>query len=285
MMHIFQCGRFELNFKRPLIMGIVNITPDSFSDGGLYETADLAIAHAFKLIHEGADILDLGGESTRPGFTPVSEDKEKKRLLPVIEALYNQNIPLSVDTSKPEVMRSVLDSGVDMINDVYGFTKTGAMEAVSSSKCGLCIMHIKHQLSKIRFHNELDLLELFNEIKNFLENQKRHLLMSGIHMNRMVFDPGFGFGKTPNQNYFLLKKISDLKRFCFPLMVGLSRKSMIGAATGKKVSDRLYGSLSAALTCVSKGVEILRVHDVAATVDALRVWKSAQQGYVFYESK
>lgn len=276
MMRNFQCGRFEFDLERPLVMGIVNVTPDSFSDGGLHESAEAAIEHALQLIDEGADILDLGGESTRPGAQPVYIEQEQQRLLPVIEALRDCGVPLSIDTFKPAVMRAVLDAGADMINDIYGFTQPGAMDAVASSNCGLCIMHMKGEPRTMQ--SAPHYVDLLGEVKAFLDQQAQRLLALGVEPARVVFDPGFGFGKTANQNYLLLRELASLRTSSYPLLTGLSRKSMIGAATGRPVTDRLPGSLAGALACVARGAAIVRVHDVAATVDALRVWQAVEQG-------
>ncbi len=273
---IFQCGRFILKIHKPLIMGIVNITPDSFSDGGLCENIDAAIHHSINLISEGADILDIGGESTRPGANSVSDKIEIERLLPVIKVLRHYKIPLSVDTSKPKVMDAVLDAGADMINDVYGFIKPNAINVVaSSSKCGLCIVHMKGTPKTMQIlPNYIDII---SEIKSFWKNQINSLLFTGIMPNRLILDPGFGFGKTINQNYFLLNRLKDLNIDSYPILTGLSRKSMIGDVTDRQVTNRLSGSIAAALASVARGASILRVHDVSETKDALNVWYAIEK--------
>jgi len=273
----FLCGRFEFQLERPLVMGIVNVTPDSFSDGGEHDDTDAAVTHARGLIAEGADILDLGGESTRPGAQPVSVADELGRLLPVIEALRDGGVPLSIDTFKPEVMRAVLDAGADMINDIYGFRQPGAIDAVAASRCGLCVMHMKGEPRTMQQAPEYADLE--REVDAFLDTQARALRAAGVDARRIVLDPGFGFGKTADQNYQLLRGLSGLRvSQLYPLLAGLSRKSMIGAATGRPVQARLAGSLAGALACVARGAKVVRVHDVAAMVDALKVWQAAEQG-------
>ncbi|ARP95287.1 dihydropteroate synthase [Bordetella genomosp. 13] len=278
MANTFLCGRFEFDLERPLVMGIVNVTPDSFSDGGEHDDADSAVAHARRLIADGAHILDLGGESTRPGAEPVSAQDELRRLLPVIEALRDCGVPLSVDTFKPEVMSAVLDAGADMINDIYGFRQPGAIEAVAQSRCGVCVMHMKGEPRTMQQSPEYS--DLLGEIGMFLGSRAQRLRAAWVDPRRIVLDPGFGFGKTAEQNYQLLRRLSSLRVSSYPLLVGLSRKSMIGAVTGRPVQDRLAGSIAAALACVARGAAIVRVHDVAETVDALKVWQSAEQGAI-----
>lgn len=272
----FLCGRFEFDLERPLVMGIVNVTPDSFSDGGKHDDLDAAIAHAHRLIDEGAHILDIGGESTRPGAPAVSAQAELARVLPLVEALRDCGVPLSVDTFKPEVMRRVLDAGADMINDIYGFRQPGAIEAVAGSRCGLCVMHMKGEPGTMQ--DAPQYTDLIGEIGLFLGARAQKLRAAWVDPRRIVLDPGFGFGKTADQNFQLLRRLSSLRVSSYPLLVGLSRKSMIGQATGKPVGDRLAGSLAGALACVSRGASIIRVHDVAATVDALKVWQAVDSG-------
>ncbi|WP_259249349.1 dihydropteroate synthase [Achromobacter sp. JUb104] len=275
----FLCGRFEFDLERPLVMGIVNVTPDSFSDGGQHDDTDSAVAHARQLIEEGAQILDLGGESTRPGADPVSVADELDRLLPVIEALRDCGVPLSIDTFKPEVMRATLDAGVDMINDIYGFRQPGAIEAVAQSRCGLCVMHMKGEPRTMQALPP-EYTDLIGEIGLFLGSRAQKLRAAWVDPRRIVLDPGFGFGKTADQNFQLLRRLSSLRSTGYPLLIGLSRKNMIGQATGRPIGDRLPGSIAAALACVSRGASIVRVHDVAATVDALKVWHAAEQGAI-----
>ncbi|HTK02110.1 MAG TPA: dihydropteroate synthase [Bordetella sp.] len=276
MANTFLCGRYEFDLERPLVMGIVNVTPDSFSDGGEHDNADAAIAHARRLVEEGAHILDIGGESTRPGAAPVSEEDELARVLPLVEALRGCGVPLSIDTFKPGVMRGVLDAGADMINDIYGFRQPGAIEAVAGSRCGLCVMHMKGDPRTMQEKPEYS--DLLGEIGLFLGSRAQKLRAAWVDPRRIVLDPGFGFGKTPDQNYQLVRRLGSLRVSSYPLLVGVSRKSMIGHATGREVRSRLPGSIAAALACVARGAAIVRVHDVAATVDALKVWQAVEQG-------
>ncbi|WP_454691533.1 dihydropteroate synthase [Achromobacter aloeverae] len=272
----FLCGRFEFDLERPLVMGIVNTTPDSFSDGGAHDDPDSAIAHARKLVADGASILDIGGESTRPGAPEVSEQEELARLLPVVEGLRDCGVPLSIDTYKPGVMRAVLDAGADMINDVYGFRQPGAIEAVANTRCGLCVMHMKGEPRTMQ--DDTTYTDLLGEIGIFLGSRAQKLRAAWVDPRRIVLDPGFGFGKTTEQNYQLLRRLASLRVSSYPLLVGLSRKSMIGNVTGRPVGDRLAGSIAGALACVARGAAIVRVHDVAETVDALKVWQAVEQG-------
>ena len=257
-------------------MGIINVTPDSFSDGSQHFETDSAIAYAKTLIAQGADILDIGGESTRPGAQPVSAADELQRVLPVIDALREAGVPLSVDTFKPEVMRRALDVGVDMVNDIYGFRQPGAIEAVTDSRCGLCVMHMRGEPRTMQLAPQYK--DLVNDIRQFLETRVNIMVQSGIGPQRLVLDPGFGFGKTTEQNYSLLRHLDQLQIEQYPLLLGLSRKSMIGHVTGRAASERLAGSIAAALAGVARGARILRVHDVAPTVDALKVWRAVELG-------
>jgi dihydropteroate synthase len=277
MANTFLCGRYEFDLERPLVMGIVNVTPDSFSDGGEHDDPDAAIAHARQLVAEGAQILDIGGESTRPGAPPVPEEQELARVLPLVEALRDCGVPLSIDTFKPGVMRAVLDAGADMINDVYGFRQPGAIEAVAGSRCGLCVMHMKGEPRTMQA-TPPEYNDLLGEIGLFLGARAQKLRAAWIDPRRIVLDPGFGFGKTADQNYQLLRRLGSLRVSSYPLLIGVSRKSMIGHATGRDVHGRLAGSLAAALAGVARGAAIVRVHDVAATVDALKVWQAVEQG-------
>jgi dihydropteroate synthase len=279
----FLCGRFEFELDQPLVMGIVNVTPDSFFDKSAHSEVDAAIAYARQLIADGAHILDIGGESTRPGAQPVAEAGEIARVLPVVEALRDSGVPLSVDTSKPAVMRAALAAGADMINDVYGFRQPGAIEAVSGSRCGLCVMHMKGE--PFTFSDQPEYGDLLGDIGLFLGARAQKLRAAWVDSHRIVLDPGFGFGKTPEQNFQLMRRLSSLRASSYPLLVGVSRKSMIGHATGREVGGRLAGSIAAMLACVARGAAIVRVHDVAATVDALKVWQAAEQGTIPVEKR
>ncbi len=254
-------------------MGILNATPDSFSDGGQYRQQEAAIAHARSMIAEGADLIDIGGESTRPGALPVSVEEELTRLLPLVEALREEGVPLSCDTRRPEVMQAVLDAGADMINDINGFRDTAALIAVKKLNCGLCIMHMQNDPLTMQQHPEYT--DVVGEVGAFLRQQRETLLAHGIMAERMCIDPGFGFGKTLAHNLTLLKNVGHLQEAVqAPVLAGLSRKAMIGALTGKPVDQRQAGSVAAALAAASHGARILRVHDVGATIDALKVWQA-----------
>lgn len=270
------CGRFELGFERPLLMGIVNITPDSFSDGNQYLQADAAIAHAKQLVAEGADILDIGAESTRPGAEPVPLEEELTRLLPVIEGLRNLAIPLSIDTFKPEVMRAVLDAGADIINDIAGFRSPESIAAVANSGCGLCVMHMQGEPRTMQ--NEPHYEDLYADVKAFLSKQVHALRAAQVHPQRIMLDPGLGFGKTVAHNYDLLRHLDRIQVDNYPWLIGLSRKSMIGQIVNKPASQRLAGSLAGMLAAVARGAAVVRVHDVAESADALRVWNAVEQG-------
>mgnify|MGYP006274929643 CR=1 FL=1 len=252
-------------------MGIVNVTPDSFSDRADRTDPAEAIAFARSLIAEGADLLDIGGESTRPGAESVDAEVELSRILPVLRALRDSGVALSVDTRKPEVMRRALAEGADIINDVGGFTAPGAIDAVAGAECGLCVMHMQGDpMSMQQAPRYGDVLE---EVATFLAAQIAALQAQGVAQNRIMLDPGIGFGKTLEHNLALMRGLDRLG-LLGPLLVGASRKSVIGKLTGREVQDRLAGSLAAMLAMVSAGAAVVRVHDVAATRDALTVWQA-----------
>lgn len=257
-------------------MGIVNVTPDSFSDGAEFLDPDAAVAHARQLVAEGADILDIGGESTRPGAQSVTADTELSRVLPVVEALRDAGVPLSVDTSKAAVMRRVLDAGADMINDVYALRQPGALDAVAASDCGVCIMHMRGEPRTMQAAPRYD--DLLVDVQTFLQARVEAVLAAGIQPARVVTDPGFGFGKTKKQDFSLLQGLAQTRVRALPMLLGLSRKSMIGHVTGRPVRERLAGSIAGMLAGVARGAQIVRVHDVAATVDALKVWRAVEFG-------
>ena len=263
------CGRFRLSLARPLIMGIVNVTPDSFSDRRDRTDPTKAIEWARRLIADGADLLDIGGESTRPGAPAVSAALELDRVLPVLEALREMGVPLSVDTRKPEVMRVVLAHGADIINDVGGFTAPGAIEAVAVTNCGVCVMHMQGEPSTMQTAPRYD--DVIAEVGGFLRRQQAALSTQGVAPDRILLDPGIGFGKSLEHNLALMRSLPELRRIG-PLLVGVSRKSVIGKLTGREVDQRLPGSLAAMLAAVRDGASVVRVHDVAATRDALTVW-------------
>ena len=253
-------------------MGIVNVTPDSFSDGGRYLAADSAIAHARRLIDEGADLLDIGGESTRPGAPPVGAGEELARVAPVLEALRDCGLPLSVDTRHAEVMRAVLSMGADMINDVNAFREPGAVEAVAGGRAGLCVMHMRGDPTTMQASPAY--ADVVADVGAFLRARLAALRSAGVDPKRVVLDPGIGFGKTQPDNLRLLRRLEALRCDGLPLLVGLSRKSLVGHLTGRAVGDRVAGSLGGALASAARGADILRVHDVAQTRDALVVWRA-----------
>ena len=269
-MLLLRCGKFELSFDRPLIMGIVNLTPDSFSGDGLASDTARAIAHARVQIEAGADLLDLGAESSRPGAIPTPLDEELDRLLPVLEALKNCGVPLSVDTYKPEVMRAAITHGASMINDIYALRMPGALEAVADSDCALCLMHMQGE--PLTMQQQPRYADVVAEVRDFLSARVLAAVAGGISRNRLVLDPGFGFGKAVEHNLQLLRYLPKLSAEGLPVLAGISRKSMLGAVTGRTVADRLPASLAAALLAVQRGASILRVHDVAATRDVLAIW-------------
>jgi dihydropteroate synthase len=270
-----QCGRFKLTFERPLVMGILNVTPDSFSDGGQYTMRGEALRQAERMLLAGADIIDIGGESTRPGAPPVPLDEELERVIPLIEQLHGANVPLSVDTYKPEVMRRALAAGADLINDIWGFRMPGAVDAVRDSECGLCVMHMFGEPQTMQLR-EPDYQDVVSEVRQFLEERVTTLKQAGIARARISVDPGFGFGKSVvEHNYALLAHLPDTAPQAeppYPILAGMSRKSMVGAVVGRPAPERVAGSLAAAVCAAERGAAILRVHDVAQTVDALKVW-------------
>ena len=259
-----------LSLARPLIMGIVNVTPDSFSDGGQHATRDTALAHALHLIEEGADLLDIGGESTRPGAAAVPQAEEIERVVPLIAALAGKGVPLSVDTSKPEVMRAALEAGAAIVNDVYALRATGAVEAVAASGCGVVLMHMQGVPRTMQVAPRYE--DVVTEVLAFLKERLLVLGGRGITSDRVAVDPGFGFGKTVEHNFTLLRELERFAALGCPVLAGLSRKSMLGAATGRGVAERAVASVVGAVLAVERGARIVRVHDVAATCDGLRVW-------------
>ena len=255
-------------------MGIVNVTPDSFSDGGRYVSTENALQHALQLIEQGADLLDIGGESTRPGSNQVTAEEELRRIMPVVEALVERNVSVSVDTSKPEVMRAAIDAGAAMINDVNALKAEGALEAVAAGGVAACLMHMQGEPRNMQAQPHYD--DVVAEVKDFLRQRLNAAIAAGIPRERLVLDPGFGFGKMLEHNIELLRHLDQFLDLDVPLLVGLSRKSMLGKITGNEVSDRVYASVAAALLAVAKGASILRVHDVKATRDALAVYNAVQ---------
>jgi dihydropteroate synthase len=266
-----QAGRFSFDLAKPLIMGVVNITPDSFSDGGRFFDTQAAVAQARKLADEGADIIDLGGESTRPGAAPITDQEEIGRVLPVLEQL--SDLCVSVDTRWPGVMKAALEGGASMINDIEALRAPGAFDAIRDRNCAVCLMHMKGVPATMQQAPHYD--DVVGEVKTFLKERVAAAEAAGIARGRLVVDPGFGFGKTATHNLMVLR---DLKKLDFgvPLLAGLSRKSTIGRITGRPADDRLAGSLAMALLALQSGAKILRVHDVKETKDVVAIWEAVR---------
>ena len=255
-------------------MGIVNLTPDSFSGDGLAADTDNAIKHARQQIEAGADLLDLGAESSRPGAIAATLEEEMARLLPVLDALRDCGVPISIDTYKPEVMKAAIDHGASMINDIYALRMPGAVEAVAGSDCALCLMHMQGE--PLTMQQSPVYGDVVSEVRRFLDERAAAVLAAGVARDRLVLDPGFGFGKTLEHNLELLRHFAETTAEGWPLLAGISRKSMLGAITGRPVGERVAASLAAALIAAQRGANILRVHDVAATRDALVVWQAVR---------
>lgn len=269
---LLHCGNFRFDPSRPLVMGIVNVTPDSFSDAGQHLQCAAAIAHAQRLIAEGADILDIGGESTRPGAQPVGVQEELDRVLPVIEGLRGAALPVSIDTCKPEVMRAAIAAGASMVNDINALQDAAAMNAVAASGAAVCLMH--KQGTPQTMQTQPQYSDVVAEVGEFLRGRIAAAEAAGIGRERIVIDPGFGFGKTLAHNLDLLRHLGNLREPGVPVLAGLSRKSMLGALTGQDVNHRVPASVAAALIAVQRGASIVRVHDVRETVDALKIWNA-----------
>jgi dihydropteroate synthase len=257
------------------VLGIVNVTADSFSDGGRFLDPAQAIAQGLKLRDEGADFIDVGGESTRPGAAPVAIDEELRRVMPVVEALARQGVAVSVDTMKPEVMRAAIDAGCAVVNDVNAFLAPGAVEAVAGAQAGLIVMHMKG--TPFTMQQDPRYGDVVGEVGAFLASRARALEAAGVASHRIALDPGFGFGKTLEHNKALFRALPALAALGYPVAVGLSRKKMIGDFTGRPVTERAAGSVAAALLAVQNGASLVRVHDVKETVDALNVWMELKQ--------
>lgn len=275
-----QCGRYRLKISgpsfRPLVMGVLNVTPDSFSDGGRFSTLDAAITQAEYMIESGVDIIDIGGESTRPGSTPLSIDEELRRVMPVIYALRDCGKPISVDTRRSEVMQEALLAGVDMINDITGFRDDESLSLLRDSDCALCIMHMQGDPQTMQQQPHYN--QVVGEVIEFLALRADAAISEGIDSRRVCVDPGFGFGKTLEHNVELLAHLGQIQReLNLPVLAGLSRKSMIGQLTGKPIEQRMAGSIAAALSAIEQGARIVRVHDVAETVDAISVWQAVKK--------
>ncbi|AOY01771.1 dihydropteroate synthase [Jeongeupia sp. USM3] len=268
------CGRFRLALDRPLVMGIVNVTPDSFSDGGRYDSVAKAVAQAERLVDDGADILDIGGESTRPGAVRVPDDEEVRRVVPVLQALQSLNVPLSIDTCKAAVMRAALDAGVDLVNDIAALEADGALELVARSQAAVCLMHKQGEPQSMQAAPHYD--DVASEVEAYLAGRRDAALAAGIDAQRLLLDPGFGFGKAFEHNVALFRSLAgQAARLGAPLLVGVSRKTMLGTITGRSVpSERVSASVAAALLAAQAGAAVIRVHDVRETVDAIRVWRA-----------
>jgi dihydropteroate synthase len=281
LLKIWRTTRFDLDLQAPLVMAIVNVTPDSFSDGGLHATTAQALRQAEQLLHEGAHILDIGAESSRPGAQALPQAEELRRLEPVLRELVLWKVPISVDTYKPQVMQACLDWGVDIVNDIWALRQPGAQQVVAAHpRCGVCLMHMHRDPKTMQTQPMTG--HVVSEVNAFLRSRIDALLASGVQASRLVVDPGIGFGKTVEQNFQLLARQADLLRSGVPVLAGWSRKSALGAALaqGDKIpepSQRQAASVAAALMAVDRGASVVRVHDVKPTVDALKIWLAMQQ--------
>ena len=267
---LLRCGSYRFELDRPLVMGVVNVTPDSFSDGGLYGTPQSAIDHARALIDEGADIIDIGGESTRPGAAAVALDDERRRVLPVIEALAGAGVPISLDTRKSELMREAIAAGASLVNDIGALEAPEALQAVAASTVAVCLMHKQGEPQTMQQSPRYE--DVVREVRDYLRARVAAVQAAGISRSRVIIDPGFGFGKTFEHNATLLQGLPSLAALGVPLLAGVSRKAMLGRITGREPGNRVYASIAAALIAIERGANIIRVHDVAATRDALAVW-------------
>jgi dihydropteroate synthase len=272
----WRCGRFLFDFtkrRRPVVMGILNATPDSFSDGGKFKTPKDAIAQAELMITNGVDLIDIGGESTRPGAEPVDLQEELDRVLPVIEALKDCGVPLSIDTYKAETMRQALNAGVDCVNDIWALRQEGAVDAVlESHDCGIVLMHMQRDPQTMQFNPEYH--DVIAQVMQFLKERAELLKAKGVEVNRIAIDPGFGFGKSLEHNLTMLKHFQQFSQLGYPVLAGISRKSMLGKITGKDTHERVASSVAAAIMAADRGARIVRVHDVPETVDALKLWEA-----------
>jgi len=273
-MTTLRCGRHALDLTRPRVMGILNVTPDSFSDGGCHFDRERALDHARRMLADGADVVDIGGESTRPGAAPVDEADELARVIPVVDELAREGALVSVDTMKPAVMRAAVAAGAAMINDVNALQLPGALEAAASTGAAICLMHMRGAPRTMQDAPRYD--DVVAEVRDFLVERAQACEAVGIARGRIVLDPGFGFGKTLAHNLALLRALPELVATGYPVLAGLSRKSSLGAITGRAPGDRLAASLAAALAAVARGASIVRVHDVRETVDALNVWRAVE---------
>lgn len=268
-MTVLHCGRQALDLSRPVVMGVLNVTPDSFSDGGQFADSDAAVVHGIRLAEEGAQIIDVGGESTRPGANPVSVEEEIARVVPVVAKLRKRiDAVISVDTSKSEVMRAAADAGAGLINDIRALSAEQAVETALATRCAVCLMHMQGEPGNMQLAPHY--ADVVSEVKVFLQERADVCLAAGIPADRIVIDPGFGFGKTLEHNLELLRHLGELGSQ-FPILAGLSRKSTVGALTGRPQGERIHGSVALAVIAALNGARILRVHDVAATVDAMKI--------------
>lgn len=272
---ILCCGKFRLPLTRPLIMGVLNVTPDSFSDGGKFIELNQVLTRAEQLIAEGADMLDIGGESTRPGAAPVPLEEERRRVMPALQRLAAGRVPISIDTQKPELMREAVAAGAAMVNDVSGFRDARALQALAGSDAAICIMHMQGEPRTMQTNPHYD--NVVRDVYAALESRVRAAEAAGIARSRIAVDPGFGFGKTFEHNLELLRALGEFRRLNCAVLAGLSRKSMLGKITGREPAERVHASIAAALIAVQNGAHIVRVHDVAATRDALAVWQAVKQ--------
>jgi dihydropteroate synthase len=276
---IWQTTRFDIDIARPRVMGIVNATPDSFFDGGQHAQSAAAIAHCERLLAEGADLLDIGGESTRPGAAEVDADTERARVLPVLRAALTLGVPVSVDTSTPDLIREALDLGADIINDVRALRRPGALAGVAAHpRAGVCLMHMQGEPGDMASKSHYE--DVVTDVRAFLGQRLAEVQAAGVARERIVLDPGIGFAKNAAHNVQLLSRQQELLALGRPLLVGWSRKGTLGRITGRPVGDRLVASVAAALVAVQRGAAIVRVHDVQATVDALRIWQAAASGRI-----
>lgn len=272
----WQTTRFDLDLTRPRVMGIVNVTPDSFSDGGEHASTAAALRHCEQLLKQGADILDIGGESTRPGSPALPLQEELRRVLPVLHEAVRLGVPISVDTYKPQVMQAALDLGADIVNDIWALRQSGAAQVVAAHpRCGLCLMHMHRDPQTMQTAPMQG--DVVPQVLTFLEQQGQHLQALGVDKARFAIDPGIGFGKTVEQNFALLARQRELLALGYPVLSGWSRKSSLGAVTGLPVDERLGASVAAALLAVQQGARIVRVHDVGDTVAALAIWHAMQE--------
>lgn len=270
-----RCANLSLDLSTPKVMGILNVTPDSFSDGGKFHHIDAALTHAQQMIEQGADIIDIGGESTRPGAQPVMLEEELQRVIPVIQALSGCGAVLSVDTYKPEVMRAAIEAGVHMVNDVFALQQPGALQAVQDSQVAICLMHMQGTPQTMQVQPSYQ--NVLAEVQAFLTQRVEVVRQIGVGDDRIVLDPGFGFGKKTAHNLTLLKHLADLHIANLPILAGLSRKSVLGQIVGQDADQRVFASVAASVLAVSHGANIVRVHDVKATVEALKVTTAVMQ--------